>query len=547
MFTTIKSKFLLNLITALVSLSISILIAYNIAMNSIHSMMIEDIKTVATSLEGPLKYIAKENPKGFDTPAFKDEIHKISIGKSGYVFLIDAKGTLLVHPKKEGKSLAGTSYGKYIISHKEGGTYEYTSSTTGQEKVVAFKYIPEWDAFVVPGVNKADYFEHLQQKFLLYFGLIFFIAISLLGFINYSTGQNILRRVTALQEVAVDLSQGDGDLQKRLPIPKGSQDEFTSLSDDMNAFIDKIESTIKDVKHSSTYQSSLANALNGLTHTLREKTNETDTIAKNTMTHLNEVRSLLEGNVEGSKEILALSKRSDEALNATNSSVDNIVNKISMTAESTQELNDEFHQLISDTESLKQITTVIRDISEQTNLLALNAAIEAARAGEHGRGFAVVAEEVRALSERTNKAINEIEASISVLVQSMNGATERIEGNSSVVEDLVQEGDAVHEGFIQIGNAISENVSISELSQESMVNMQDKIVGIIEEIQFMSSLAFENGSFIEEVDHIASDILETDVEIDTHLAFFTTSPLPPSREYSKVSDNETEVDEDMFF
>ncbi|CAI6150302.1 MAG: Putative methyl-accepting chemotaxis protein YoaH [uncultured Sulfurimonas sp.] len=57
---------------------------------------------------------------------------------------------------------------------------------------------------------------------------------------------------------------------------------------------------------------------------------------------------------------------------------------------------------------------MIRDISEQTNLLALNAAIEAARAGEHGRGFVVV--EVRKLSERTNKAINEIDSSISILI-----------------------------------------------------------------------------------------------------------------------------------
>lgn len=38
----------------------------------------------------------------------------------------------------------------------------------------------------------------------------------------------------------------------------------------------------------------------------------------------------------------------------------------------------------------------------------LNAGVEAARAGEGGRGFAVVASEVRALSQRTTQAAQEI-------------------------------------------------------------------------------------------------------------------------------------------
>lgn len=103
----------------------------------------------------------------------------------------------------------------------------------------------------------------------------------------------------------------------------------------------------------------------------------------------------------------------------------------------------------------KEISSFIRGIADQTNLLGLNAAIEATRVGEHGRGFSVVADEVRKLTENSSQATDNIENTLSKIIESI----EAIIGQMAFVN-----------GLAQMQAALSEqaNASVDEINKMSV-------------------------------------------------------------------------------
>jgi len=360
--------------------------------------------------------------------------------------------------------------------------------------------------------------EASSERTLLLMLAIFSITFALLvaGLI-YSSITKSLNNILA---TAHDLSSGDGDLTKRLKIT--SEDEIGAVAVEINKFIEKVQLTIDAVKHSSHENASISEELYGSSESVKGNITHESTIIQSATKDILHVSSNLSQSVDNASVNHAHIEKASSDLAAATSKINDLTQKIHQTSETEQELSMKLEELSANATDIKSVLNVIADIADQTNLLALNAAIEAARAGEHGRGFAVVADEVRKLAENTQRSLAEINASVSVIVQSILEASTQMNENAKTVINLVDISSDVETTISNSNSVMLEALEASSHTMKESHVMSEETATISKEIANINDISNENSNSMGEITIASSLLNKLTAELNTKLDKFKT-------------------------
>ena len=434
------------------------------------------------SPDGKIMGILYVGVKQEDVKSLREGIRDITVGKTGYVYVLGGKGDEKGHyiisdsGERDGEDIwdAQDSDGNYFIREivnkatamdfdtddeipiaYQRYPWKNVGEDTARMKTVAITYFEPWDWVIGAGAYEDDYaemretmegsFASISGSFTrMWMASLIIVVVLAVGSIIIATV--MARRIgRALQQTVDVLTNGAGQVTAASGQVAQSSQQMAEGASEQASSLEETSASLEEMSSQTKQNADNANQANTLMGEAKQVVDQG-----------------LEAMTRMSKSIEDIKKSSDD------------------TAE---------------------IVKTIEEIAFQTNLLALNAAVEAARAGDAGKGFAVVAEEVRNLAQRAAEAAR----STSELI---TGSVENAENGVQVAEELSASFQGIAESAGKVAGLVNEISSASQEQAQGIDQINTAMAQMDQVTQSNAANSEEGASAAEELSAQATEMMK---------------------------------------